>query len=105
MSENHFLLSLIFDLFLDLYFDVLTFTIPFVQATFPALYQSLCLSDSDLWLSFSQSSQCEQEIPSSFAKKISPFQQVSFQSKTSHFINQMEQLVVIYRVCQKSTHT
>ncbi|XP_076002176.1 cytoplasmic dynein 2 heavy chain 1 isoform X2 [Genypterus blacodes] len=46
------------------------------KATFPALYQSLCLSDSDLWLSFSQSSHCEQEIPSSIAKKISPFQQV-----------------------------
>uniref|UniRef100_A0A4W6FB11 Dynein cytoplasmic 2 heavy chain 1 n=1 Tax=Lates calcarifer TaxID=8187 RepID=A0A4W6FB11_LATCA len=47
-----------------------------VRATFPALYQSLCLSDSDLWLSFSQSSQCEQEIPSSIAKKITPFQQL-----------------------------
>lgn len=46
------------------------------QTTFPTLYQSLCLSDSDLWLSFSQSSQCEQEIPSSAAKKVSPFQQV-----------------------------
>ncbi|XP_075905861.1 cytoplasmic dynein 2 heavy chain 1 [Nelusetta ayraudi] len=47
-----------------------------LKTTFPALYQSLCLSDSDLWLSFSQSSQCEQEIPSSVAKKISPFQQL-----------------------------
>ncbi|KAG7479772.1 hypothetical protein JOB18_034928 [Solea senegalensis] len=46
------------------------------KTTFPALYQSLCLSDSDLWLSFSQSSQCEQEIPSSVAKKITPFQQL-----------------------------
>ncbi|XP_040902456.1 cytoplasmic dynein 2 heavy chain 1 [Toxotes jaculatrix] len=46
------------------------------KATFPALYQSLCLSDSDLWLSFFQSSQCEQEIPSSVAKKITPFQQL-----------------------------
>ncbi|XP_068440329.1 cytoplasmic dynein 2 heavy chain 1 isoform X1 [Clinocottus analis] len=46
------------------------------KTTFPALYQSLCLSDSDLWLSFSRSSQCEQEIPSSIAKKISPFQQL-----------------------------
>uniref|UniRef100_A0A672FW63 Dynein cytoplasmic 2 heavy chain 1 n=1 Tax=Salarias fasciatus TaxID=181472 RepID=A0A672FW63_SALFA len=50
------------------------------KSTFPALYQTLCLSDSDLWLSFLQSSHCEQEIPSSIAKKISPFQQVSFQS-------------------------
>ncbi|XP_056229968.1 cytoplasmic dynein 2 heavy chain 1 isoform X2 [Seriola aureovittata] len=46
------------------------------KTTFPALYQSLCLSDSDLWLSFSQSSQCEQEIPSSIAKKITPFKQL-----------------------------
>lgn len=53
----------------------------FSQTTFPALYQCLCLSDSDLWLSFSRSSQCEQEIPSSIAKKITPFQQVGFQSK------------------------
>uniref|UniRef100_A0A3P8WNV8 Cytoplasmic dynein 2 heavy chain 1 n=1 Tax=Cynoglossus semilaevis TaxID=244447 RepID=A0A3P8WNV8_CYNSE len=44
--------------------------------TFPSLYPSLCLSDSDLWLSFSQSSQCEQEIPSSIAKKLTPFQQL-----------------------------
>ncbi|KAM4627347.1 cytoplasmic dynein 2 heavy chain 1 [Polymixia lowei] len=46
------------------------------KATFPALYQSLCLSDSDLWLSFSRSSHCEQEIPPPVAKKITPFQQV-----------------------------
>lgn len=92
-------------LFLDLSFTLLTFAIPLSQTTFPALYQCLCLSDSDLWLSFSQSSQCEQEIPSSIAKKITPFQQVSFQSKTSHFISQMERLIIIYRVYQKSTHT
>ncbi|KAM4566457.1 cytoplasmic dynein 2 heavy chain 1 isoform 3-T3 [Odontesthes bonariensis] len=47
-----------------------------LKSTFPALYQTLCLSDSDLWLSFFQSSQCEQEIPSSVAKKISLFQQL-----------------------------
>uniref|UniRef100_A0A3B4GDC8 Cytoplasmic dynein 2 heavy chain 1 n=1 Tax=Pundamilia nyererei TaxID=303518 RepID=A0A3B4GDC8_9CICH len=47
-----------------------------LKATFPALYQTLCLSDSDLWLSFLQSSHCEQEIPSSIAKKITPFQQL-----------------------------
>ncbi|XP_029026743.1 cytoplasmic dynein 2 heavy chain 1 isoform X2 [Betta splendens] len=46
------------------------------KATFPALYQSLSLSDSDLWLSFLRSSQCEQEIPSTIAKKITPFQQL-----------------------------
>ncbi|XP_041850617.1 cytoplasmic dynein 2 heavy chain 1 [Melanotaenia boesemani] len=47
-----------------------------LKVTFPALYQTLCLSNSDLWLSFLQSSQCEQEIPSSIAKKISLFQQL-----------------------------
>uniref|UniRef100_A0A3B3B8Z9 Dynein heavy chain ATP-binding dynein motor region domain-containing protein n=1 Tax=Oryzias melastigma TaxID=30732 RepID=A0A3B3B8Z9_ORYME len=47
-----------------------------LKATFPALHQTLCLSDSDLWLSFMQSSQCEQEIPSAIAKKMSRFQQV-----------------------------
>ncbi|XP_072546992.1 cytoplasmic dynein 2 heavy chain 1 isoform X2 [Salminus brasiliensis] len=47
-----------------------------LKTTFPALYQSLCLSDSDLWLSFSRSSTCEQEIPPSIAKKLSLFQQV-----------------------------
>ncbi|XP_028320044.1 cytoplasmic dynein 2 heavy chain 1 isoform X2 [Gouania willdenowi] len=47
-----------------------------LKITFPALYQSLCLNDSHLWLSFQQSSQCEQEIPSSITKKITPFQQL-----------------------------
>uniref|UniRef100_W5K866 Cytoplasmic dynein 2 heavy chain 1 n=1 Tax=Astyanax mexicanus TaxID=7994 RepID=W5K866_ASTMX len=42
----------------------------------PSLYQSLCLNDSGLWMSFSRSSTCEQEIPSSIAKKLSLFQQV-----------------------------
>ncbi|XP_028817493.1 cytoplasmic dynein 2 heavy chain 1 isoform X3 [Denticeps clupeoides] len=44
--------------------------------TFPGLYQTLCLSDVDLWLSFSRSSTCEQEFPPSVARKITPFQQV-----------------------------
>ncbi|XP_047247257.1 cytoplasmic dynein 2 heavy chain 1 isoform X2 [Girardinichthys multiradiatus] len=47
-----------------------------LKTTFPALYQTLCLSDLDLWLSFLQSSQCEQEIPSSITRKISLFQQL-----------------------------
>ncbi|KAI4889837.1 hypothetical protein NFI96_027314, partial [Prochilodus magdalenae] len=47
-----------------------------LKSTFPVLYQSLCLSDTDLWVSFSQSSTCEQEIPPTIAKKISLFQQV-----------------------------
>ncbi|KAG7470921.1 hypothetical protein MATL_G00119020 [Megalops atlanticus] len=44
--------------------------------TFPALYQTLCLGDADLWLTFSRSSSCEQDFPPSIAKKISLFQQV-----------------------------
>ncbi|XP_059389921.1 dynein cytoplasmic 2 heavy chain 1 isoform X2 [Carassius carassius] len=47
-----------------------------LKSTFPVLYQSLCLNDSDQWLTFSQSSCCEQEIPPPIAKKISLFQQV-----------------------------
>ncbi|XP_057206860.1 cytoplasmic dynein 2 heavy chain 1 isoform X3 [Triplophysa rosa] len=47
-----------------------------LKTTCPALYQSLNLNDTDLWLSFSRSSCCEQEIPPSVAKKISLFQQV-----------------------------
>ncbi|XP_026115691.1 cytoplasmic dynein 2 heavy chain 1-like [Carassius auratus] len=47
-----------------------------LKSTFPVLYQSLCLNDSDLWLTFSHSSCCEQEIPPPIAKKISLFQQV-----------------------------
>uniref|UniRef100_A0A9J7YQK8 Cytoplasmic dynein 2 heavy chain 1 n=1 Tax=Cyprinus carpio carpio TaxID=630221 RepID=A0A9J7YQK8_CYPCA len=47
-----------------------------LKNTFPVLYQSLCLNDSDLWLTFSHSSCCEQEIPPTIAKKISLFQQV-----------------------------
>ncbi|KAI5098641.1 cytoplasmic dynein 2 heavy chain 1, partial [Silurus meridionalis] len=47
-----------------------------IKSTFPVLYQSLCLSDADLWLSFSQSSICEQEVPPSVSRNISLFQQV-----------------------------
>lgn len=76
---------------------LLTFAPSLLQATFPALYQTLCLSDSDFWLSFLQSSHCEQEIPSSIAKKITPFQQVSFQSTSlavSHRIIEHPHLLV-----------
>ncbi|KAM9801492.1 cytoplasmic dynein 2 heavy chain 1 [Neosynchiropus ocellatus] len=46
------------------------------KATFPAVYQSMCLTDSDLWLTFSRSSHCEHDIPTSIAKKITTFQQL-----------------------------
>ncbi|KAJ8280434.1 hypothetical protein GJAV_G00054510 [Gymnothorax javanicus] len=42
--------------------------------TFPALYQTICLNDADLWLTFSRSSSCEQDFPASIAKKVSLFQ-------------------------------
>uniref|UniRef100_A0A3B4BEV1 Dynein heavy chain ATP-binding dynein motor region domain-containing protein n=1 Tax=Periophthalmus magnuspinnatus TaxID=409849 RepID=A0A3B4BEV1_9GOBI len=51
-----------------------------LKATFPALYQSLCLNDTDLWMSFSRSSHCEQEMPPSIVKKITAFQQLLVQA-------------------------
>uniref|UniRef100_A0A8C1IQN2 Dynein cytoplasmic 2 heavy chain 1 n=1 Tax=Cyprinus carpio TaxID=7962 RepID=A0A8C1IQN2_CYPCA len=53
-----------------------------LKNTFPVLYQSLCLNDSDLWLTFSHSSCCEQEIPPTIAKKISLFQQIYYKYLT-----------------------
>jgi dynein heavy chain 2 len=47
-----------------------------LKRTFRNLYQSLCLDNSDLWLTFSQSSQCEQNIPPQLAQKLTWFQQV-----------------------------
>ncbi|XP_058887125.1 cytoplasmic dynein 2 heavy chain 1-like [Acipenser ruthenus] len=44
--------------------------------TFTSLYQSLCLDDASLWLTFSQSFTCEQDFPQSISKKITLFQQV-----------------------------
>ncbi|XP_074620352.1 cytoplasmic dynein 2 heavy chain 1-like [Acropora palmata] len=44
--------------------------------TFPNLYKTLQLESADLWMPFQRSSQCEQDIPSSVAKKINLFQQV-----------------------------
>ncbi|XP_066286377.1 cytoplasmic dynein 2 heavy chain 1-like isoform X1 [Branchiostoma lanceolatum] len=47
-----------------------------LKSNFPSLHQTLNLDDSDLWLNFSRSSQCEQEFPPPIANKISLFQQV-----------------------------
>uniref|UniRef100_A0A4W3JMF3 Cytoplasmic dynein 2 heavy chain 1 n=1 Tax=Callorhinchus milii TaxID=7868 RepID=A0A4W3JMF3_CALMI len=47
-----------------------------LKTTFPALYQMLCLEDTDLWLTFSRSSTCEQDLPLSISKRITLFQQV-----------------------------
>ncbi|XP_030632529.1 cytoplasmic dynein 2 heavy chain 1 [Chanos chanos] len=44
------------------------------KVTFPALYQSLCLNDAELWRTFSVSS--TGEFPPTIAKKITLFQQV-----------------------------
>ena len=43
---------------------------------FPRLYSDLHLNDSAMWSHFSRSSQCEQDFPSSLAKKLSRFEQV-----------------------------
>nr|XP_026693267.1 cytoplasmic dynein 2 heavy chain 1-like isoform X1 [Ciona intestinalis] len=47
-----------------------------LRSTFPALYSSLKLDDSGAWVTFSRSSQCEQDIPQVVAAKISHFQQI-----------------------------
>ncbi|EMP37963.1 Cytoplasmic dynein 2 heavy chain 1 [Chelonia mydas] len=66
--------------------DQLMFALHFVRGmhpelfqdniSLPALYQTLCFEDADLWRTFSQSSTCEQDFPSIVAKNISLFQQV-----------------------------
>ncbi|XP_035398354.1 cytoplasmic dynein 2 heavy chain 1 [Cygnus atratus] len=47
-----------------------------LKISLPGLYQTLCLEDEGLWHTFSQSSVCEQEFPSTVVKRISLFQQV-----------------------------
>ncbi|XP_038031862.1 cytoplasmic dynein 2 heavy chain 1 isoform X2 [Anas platyrhynchos] len=47
-----------------------------LKTSLPGLYQTLCLEDEGLWHTFSQSSVCEQEFPSTIVKRISLFQQV-----------------------------
>uniref|UniRef100_A0A671MIQ0 Dynein heavy chain ATP-binding dynein motor region domain-containing protein n=1 Tax=Sinocyclocheilus anshuiensis TaxID=1608454 RepID=A0A671MIQ0_9TELE len=49
-----------------------------LKSTFPVLYQSLCLNDSDLWFTFSRSSCCEQRRRSpSFSRALTLFQSLS----------------------------
>ncbi|XP_074649972.1 cytoplasmic dynein 2 heavy chain 1-like [Tubulanus polymorphus] len=47
-----------------------------LKSTFPELYQILTLTDSDMWMTFSRSSQCEQDFPTAILKKTTPFQRV-----------------------------
>ncbi|NXA12552.1 DYHC2 protein, partial [Sapayoa aenigma] len=47
-----------------------------LKISLPGLYQTLCLEDESLWQTFSQSSVCEQDFPSTIVKRISLFQQV-----------------------------
>ena len=47
-----------------------------LQSNLPALYDSLNLSNANLWLQFSNSSQCEKDIPPDILKVLSHFQQV-----------------------------
>lgn len=46
------------------------------QTTFSRLYSDLHLNDTAMWSHFARSSQCEQDFPTSVAKKLSPFEQV-----------------------------
>lgn len=48
----------------------------YLKSNLGRLYQDLQLEDGSLWSNFARSSQCEQEMPSAVAKKISLFQQV-----------------------------
>ncbi|KAM4699205.1 cytoplasmic dynein 2 heavy chain 1 [Discoglossus pictus] len=47
-----------------------------LKTSLPGLFQTLNLEDSNLWNHFSKSSVCEQDVPSTVARKISLFQQV-----------------------------
>ncbi|NXC70641.1 DYHC2 protein, partial [Anhinga anhinga] len=47
-----------------------------LKISLPGLYQTLCFEDEGLWHTFSQSSVCEQDFPSTIVKRISLFQQV-----------------------------
>uniref|UniRef100_A0A8V5FZY3 Dynein heavy chain ATP-binding dynein motor region domain-containing protein n=1 Tax=Melopsittacus undulatus TaxID=13146 RepID=A0A8V5FZY3_MELUD len=47
-----------------------------LKISLPGLYQTLCFEDEGLWHTFSQSSVCEQNFPSTIVKRISLFQQV-----------------------------
>lgn len=81
LSSNRHILFCVYSMYpFNCVISIVTFTVLFPQTTFPDFYQSLCLKDSDLWLSFSHSSHSEQEIPLTIRKKISPFQQVSISS-------------------------
>ncbi|XP_051482944.1 cytoplasmic dynein 2 heavy chain 1 isoform X1 [Apus apus] len=47
-----------------------------LKISLPSLYETLCFEDEGLWHTFSQSSVCEQDFPSTIVKRISLFQQV-----------------------------
>ncbi|XP_068004360.1 cytoplasmic dynein 2 heavy chain 1 [Melanerpes formicivorus] len=47
-----------------------------LKISLPGLYQTLCFEDEGLWHTFSRSSVCEQDFPSTIVKRISLFQQV-----------------------------
>ncbi|XP_069495113.1 cytoplasmic dynein 2 heavy chain 1 isoform X2 [Ambystoma mexicanum] len=53
-----------------------SYAVALLKASLPPLYQSLILDDANLWHTFSRSSTCEQDFPSSVVKKLSLFQQV-----------------------------
>lgn len=47
-----------------------------LKSSFPSLYSSLELDDTNLWSQFTASSQCERDFPPDIFKKITPFQQL-----------------------------
>ena len=47
-----------------------------LKTNFPVLFNNLDLHNDSLWMQFSRSSQCEQNIPTTVSKKITPFQQL-----------------------------
>ena len=47
-----------------------------LKTTFPTLSNNLDFTNADIWSRFSKSSRCEQELPSSITKRITPFQMV-----------------------------
>ncbi|XP_008581746.1 PREDICTED: cytoplasmic dynein 2 heavy chain 1-like, partial [Galeopterus variegatus] len=53
-----------------------SWAVAMLKIALPSLYQTLCFEDVALWRPYCHNSMCEQEFPSSLAKKVSLFQQV-----------------------------
>ncbi|CAM1329611.1 Uncharacterised protein at_DN1743, partial [Pycnogonum litorale] len=53
-----------------------TLAVGLLRSTFPTLYQTLQLEDEGTWMEFSRSNQCEVEMPTAVARKLTLFQQL-----------------------------